>query len=140
MEKSPDQSWSGSAGTVLVQLFRHRQVELLLRLFRYKKRNFEQWRQIHTIYRSAHARGLANDCLPRSLAEDKSAPDQTLEQQYIHILLLGAMNTGQFSPRELLWASDWVERWRRLLALQSANGDEDCECNGFVVDLRGTEG
>src|SRR6185295_16238481 len=66
MEKSPDQSWSGSAGTVLVQLFRHRQVELLLRLFRYKKRNFEQWRQIHTIFRSAQAQGLANHCLPRS--------------------------------------------------------------------------
>jgi len=142
IENSADKSWRKSAGTVLVQLFRHRQVELLLRLFRYKKRNSEQWRQFHVAYQSAQAQGMANDCLPRGLAEDKSAPEQTLEQQFIQILLLGAMNTGQFSPRELLWASNWIERWRSLLTLQSAdaNGGARGERNGFVVDLRGKEG
>ena len=142
IENSADKSWRKSAGTVLIQLFRHRQVELLLRLFRYKKRNSEQWRQLHAAYQSAQAQGLANDCLPRSLAEDRSAPEQTLEQQFIQILLLGAMNTGQFSPRELLWASDWIERWRGLLTLQSAdaNGGAPGERHGFVVDLSGAEG
>ena len=142
VENSADKSWRKSAGTVLVQLFRHRQVELLLRLFRYKKRNSEQWRQLHRAYQSAQVQGLVNDCLPRSIAQDKSAPEQTLEQQFIQILLLGAMNTGQFSPRELLWASNWIARWRSLLTLQSAdaNGGARGERNGFVVDLRGAEG
>ena len=142
VENSADKSWRESAGTVLVRLFRHRQVELLLRLFRYKKRNSEQWRQLHRAYQFAQGQGLVNDGMPRSLPEAKSAPEPTLEQQFIQILLVGAMNTGQFSPRELLWASNWIARWRSLLTLQSAdaNGGARGERNGFVVDLRGAEG
>jgi hypothetical protein len=142
IENSADKSWRKSAGMVLFRLFRHRQVELLLRLFRYKKRNSEQWRQLHQSYQFAQVQGLVNDCMPRNLPEDKSAPEQTLEQQFIQILLVGAMNTGQFSPREMLWASNWIARWRSLLTLQSAdaNGGARSERNGFVVDLRGAEG
>ena len=142
VENSADKSWRESTGTILIRLFRHRQVELLLRLFRYKKRNSEQWRQVHRAYQFAQAEGLVNDCMPRSPPEDKSAPEQTLDRQFIQILLVGAMNTGQFSPRELLWASNWIARWRSLLTLQSAdaNGGAHGERNGFVVDLRGAEG
>lgn len=135
-----DKSWCKSAGIVLLQLFRHRQVELLLRLFRYKKRNSEQWRQLHATYQSAQAQGLANDCFPRGPGADKSGLAQTLEQQFIQILLLGAMNTGQFSPRELLWASNWIARWRGLLTLQSSSGEACGQRVGFVVDLRSAEG
>jgi hypothetical protein len=119
-----------SAGTILGQWFRHRQVELLLRLFRYKRRNSEQWRQLHRTYQSAQAQGLANDCMPRSAAENKSAPEQTLEQQFIQILLLGAMNTGQFSPRELLWASTWIARWSSSL-LKPADTNTALEVSGM---------
>lgn len=142
IENSTDATWRKNAGTVLVQLFRHRQVELMLRLFRYKRRNSEQWRQLHAAYRSARAQGLVNECSPRSLAEDGSAPGQTLERQLIQILLLGAMNTGQFSPRELLWANGWIARWRNSLTLQSTDADSwlGGERNGFVVDLHGAEG
>jgi hypothetical protein len=142
VENSADKSWRESAGTILIRLFRHRQVELLLRLFRYKKRNSEQWRQVHRAYQFAQAEGLVSDGMPRSLPEDKSAPAQTLDRQFIQILLVGAMNTGQFSPLELLWASNWIGRWGSLLTLQSAdaNGGAHGERNGFVVDLRGAEG
>ena len=142
VENSADKSWRESAGTILIRLFRHRQVELLLRLFRYKKRNSEQWRQVHRAYQFAQAEGSVSDGMPRSLPEDKSAPAQTLDRQFIQILLVGAMNTGQFSPLELLWASNWIGRWGSLLTLQSAdaNGGAHGERNGFVVDLRGAEG
>ena len=134
--------WHKSAAMVLVQLFRHREVELLLRLFRYKKRNSEQWRQFHATYQSARAQGLDKDCLSRGVGEDKSAPAQTLEHQFIEILLLGAMNTGQFSPRDLLWASSWIAGWRSLLTLESVDAGAGVrrERNGFAVDLRGADG
>jgi len=141
IESSTDSPWRKRAGMILVQQFRHRQVELLLRLFRYKKRNSEQWQQFHATYQFARARGLAREPLPRGFADDKSAPEQTLEQQFIEVLLLGAMSNGQFSPRELLLASGWIARWRSLLTLQSATegGDRRMQ-GGFVVDLCGTEG
>ena len=141
IESSTESSWRKRAGMILVQQFRHRQVELLLRLFRYKKRNSDQWRQFHATYQFARARGLARECLPGGLADDKSAPEQTLEQQFIEVLLLGAMSNGQFSPRELLSASSWIARWRSLLTLQSAiEGGCRGVRNGFVVDLCSTEG
>ncbi len=142
IENPVEKFWREHARTVLVQWFRHRRSELLLRLFRYKKRNSEQWRQIHAIYASAQARGLANDGLPRDDAGEGPASGQAIEQEFIQILLLGAMGTGQFSPRELLWASEWIGRWRRLLALRvvdAARGNRD-DAHGFVVDLRSTEG
>jgi len=134
--------WRKSGAMVLVQLFRHREVELLLRLFRYKKRNSEQWRQFHAAYQSARAQGLEKDCLSRGIAEDKSAPAHTLEHQFIEILLLGAMNTGQFSPRDLLWASTWIAGWRSLLTLESVDACPGTrrERNGFAVDLRSADG
>ena len=142
IEDLADKPWRKSAAMVLVQLFRHREVELLLRLFRYKKRNSEQWRQFHATYQSARAQGLEKDCLSGGVAEHKSAPAHTLEHQFIEILLLGAMNTGQFSPRDLLWASGWIADWRSLLTLESVDAGAGArrERNGFAVDLRGADG
>ncbi len=138
---SNDKSGHKSGGALLINSFRHRQVELLLRLFRYKKRNSEQWRHFHAAYRSAIARGWTKDSLPPGGADDKS-PAQALEHQFIEVLLLGAMNTGQFSPRELLWASSHIASWRRLVALQSADAIDWARRarNGFVVDLRSADG
>jgi hypothetical protein len=130
------------ARTILIHLFRHRQLELLLRLFRYKKRNSEQWRQLHAIYTFAQAQGLANDGSQRDGSWDGSASGHALEQQFIQILLLGAMGTGQFSPRELLWARDWIGRWHRLLTLRTVGAAIGIQGgpNGFVVDLQSAEG
>ncbi len=130
------------AGTVVVQLLRHRQVELLLRLFRYKKRNSEVWEQINATWRYARAHGLANDRPGCDEAGCTSPVLRTLEHEYIQTLLLGAMGTGQFSPRELLWARNWIARWRASLALQTADGDGRAPevRGGFVVDPGGADG
>jgi hypothetical protein len=65
-----------------------------------------------------------------------------LEQQYLQILLLEAMNNGRFSPREALWAYRWFARWcgGPALRLSAANGSVHVEPKGFVVDLGGTDG
>jgi hypothetical protein len=124
--------WTDPEPLVRVQLFHHRKVELLLRLLRYKKRSPEIWKQLHQMYRLAHERDLANR-LGRTIAE--------LEQQYLQILLLEAMNNGRFSPREALWAYRWFARWccGPGLRLAPAN-DIPAESKGFVVDLGGADG
>jgi len=130
------------AGTVAVQLLRHRQVELMLRLFRYKKRNSEVWQQIHATYQSARAHVLAKAPRTQEGAADKSPVEQAVEQGYIQNLLLGALGTGQFSPRELLWARNWIARWCTLLTLRAPDAvghAPELRC-GFVVDPGGAEG
>jgi len=141
IEEAADGLWRQRITTVLLQLFRQWQGELLLRLLRYKKRNSEQWRQLNKAYRSAQARGLEND-VHSHLVDNQPASARTLKQQFIEILLLGAMNTGQFSPRELLWANDWIAHWSGLLTLQPvrAKQADRFEPNGFVLDISGAEG
>jgi hypothetical protein len=125
--------WTDPEPLVRVQLFHHRKVELLLRLLRYKKRSPEIWKQLHQMYRLAQERDLRSG-LGRTIGE--------LEQQYLQILLLEAMNNGRFSPREALWAYRWFARWcgGPALRLSAANGSVHVEPKGFVVDLGGTDG
>jgi hypothetical protein len=125
--------WTDPEPLVRVQLFHHRKVELLLRLLRYKKRSPEIWKQLHQMYRLAHERDLRSG-LGRTIGE--------LEQQYLQILLLEAMNNGRFSPREALWAYRWFARWcgGPALRLSAAIGSVHVEPKGFVVDLGGTDG
>jgi hypothetical protein len=125
--------WTDPEPLVRVQLFHHRKVELLLRLLRYKKRSPEIWKQLHQIYRLAHERDLLKR-LGRTIGE--------LEQQYLQILLLEAMNNGRFSPREALWAYRWFARWCSgpELRLSQANRSVRIESKGFVLDLGGTDG
>jgi hypothetical protein len=129
------------AAAVLVQLFRHRRVEFLLRSLRYKKRNSEQWRQLHRVYRFAQDRQLERET-PRGVAQHESGERATLQQQFIEILLMGLLNTGQFSPREQVWATVWISRWSSLLALQplQAEGARHPDHGGFIVQLDGADG
>jgi hypothetical protein len=125
--------WTDPEPLVRVQLFHHRKVELLLRFLRYKKRSPEIWKQLHQMYRTAHQRDFLNR-LGRTIGE--------LEQQYLQILLLEAMNNGRFSPREALWAHRWFARWCSGpgLRLSQVNGSVHVEPKGFVVDLGGADG
>lgn len=136
-----DDSWAEHEPSVQVQLFDHRKVEFLLRFLRYKKRSPELWRQLHEMYRLARERYLLNR--PDAIAEtDKRRTMRKLEQQYLQILLLEAMNGGQFSPREALWAHRWFARWTSGPGLRLAQVGEGVhfEPKGFVVDTDSSDG
>ena len=134
--------WTEHEPLVQVQLFHHRKLEFLLRFLRYKKRSSETWRQLHETYGLAHERDLLNR--PRAISETdgKRRTMRGLEQQYLQILLLEAMNSGQFSPREALWAHRWFARWCSGPGLQLVQLNDRVHFvpKGFVVDLSGSDG
>ena len=81
--------------------------------------------------------------IARASSDPMAAPAiGKLEQQYLQILLLEAMNGGQFSPRETLWAHRWFARWCSgpSLQLTPVNGRVHFEPKGFVVDMGGSDG
>jgi len=135
-------AWAKHEPAVLVQLFHHRKVEFLLRFLRYKKRNSGHWRDLHTMY----LRALESDRPIRSEAHVEPDADNRsagqLKQEYLQILLLEAMNSGQFSPREAWWAHRWFARWCNGPGLQLTRIDAGHHevLSGFVVDLDGSEG
>jgi hypothetical protein len=142
IRKTTDANWTAHELLVQVQLFHHRKVEFLLRFLRYKKHSSELWRQLHEMYRLARDRDLLNRLEAISETGGKRRTIGELDQQYLQILLLEAMNTGQFSPREALWAHHWFARWCTAPGLQLAqvNGTGHSESKGFVVDLDGSDG
>jgi hypothetical protein len=134
------ETWRRNVVTVLVHLFRHRQAELLLRLLRYKRDSSEQWRQVHMAYRFAQANAMDQYSLA-IVRDDAAADDRTVHHHFIELLLVGVMNTGQLSPRELVWASQWLAAWSTLLALRPVDAKVLPRADaGFVVDLDGNEG
>ncbi len=142
IRETTDDNWTKHEPLVQVQLFHHRKLEFLLRLLRYKKRSSEIWRQLHEIYRLAHERDLLNRRRTISETDGKRRTMRGLEQQYLQILLLEAMNNGRFSPREALWARRWFARWCSGPGLQlvQLNDRVHFEPKGFVVDLSGSDG
>jgi hypothetical protein len=134
--------WTRHELSVLVQLFHHRKVEFLLRFLRYKKRNSAQWRELHAMYRLALESGMVNRVEPDGESDAGCRTVGRLEQQYLQILLLEAMNGGQFSPRDGLWAHRWFARWCNVPGLQLTPMNRSCHENpaGFVVDLSSSDG
>ncbi len=140
--QTSDDNWTGHEPTVLFQLFDHKKVEFLLRFLRYKKRSAEQWRQLNETYRLARERTLLKRADASGEIRGRRHLMRKLEQQYLQILLLEAMNGGQFSPREALLAHQWFARWCTGPALQlgQANNRVPLESKGFTVDMSGSEG
>jgi hypothetical protein len=137
-----DDRWTKHEPMVLVQLFYHRKVEYLLRFLRYKKRNSGQWRELHAMFLLAHEADAANRPEAYRGSDSVNRVAGKLEQQYLQILLLEAMNGGQFSPREAFWAHRWFARWCNGsgLRLTRIDGCGNEKLGGFVVDLGGSEG
>ena len=141
IRKTTDDNWAEHEPLVLVRLFHHRKVDFLLRFLRYKKRNLEQWRELHEMYRLGRERNLLNrpDAIWGTVGASRTATE--LEQEYLQILLLEAMNSGQFSPREALWAHRWYGRWCSGPGLRLTKAKNVYfEPKGFVVDLGGSDG
>lgn len=134
--------WRGAASSILVRLFHHRQVEFLLRLLRYKKRNSGQWRDLNRLYELAQERDLATHSVAIGSDDGARSAVTTLERQYIRILLGELLNNGQFSPREAWWANDWLTRWCATpqLRIVHADGIDAAAQRAFVMDLDGVDG
>ena len=139
-QQTGDHYWLAHAHFIVARMFHHRQVELLLRFIRFKKRIPGQWKEIHEAYKYALMRGIAMHSVAGD--DDPHEGAATLEQQYIRLLLLEVINNGQFSPRDALWADAWFSRWARMLRLERRETDGGVRIanRGFVVDLDGTDG
>jgi hypothetical protein len=94
------------------------------------------------MYLRAHEAELSNRPEANCESDTVCRAAGKLQQQYLQILLLEAMNGGQFSPREAWWAHRWFARWCNGPGVQLSllNGTRHEDLNGFVVDLSGSDG
>src|SRR5205807_282252 len=69
-------------------------------------------------------------------AAGANAQAWTVEQEYLYVLLVHQLNTGNLSPIEIDWASSQLRAWSRRLSLEQIPKTME----GFFVDLAGREG
>jgi hypothetical protein len=132
-------AWREYAPRATLRLFKHRQVEFLLRPLMNVPANPEGWGELHEAYRYAQITGFLRQPLTVPGGDERSGPEGTLESQYIRVLLLDALNDGQFSPYDAFWLSRFLPQWCGVVSLRADAGSGEGRAF-FIVDLDSAEG
>ena len=111
-------AWREYAPLATMRLFKHRQVDFLLRPVLPASSNPDGWGELHEAYRYAQAEGFLHQSVTVPGSGEESPQGATLESQYIRVLLLDAMNDGQFSPYDAFWLSRFLPRWCEAVSLR----------------------
>ena len=106
-----------------------------LRVFRYERWIPAKWADMHRAFLRATELGV--DRIATTL--QGAGPNQTqwtLEQEYLYVLLVHQLNTGNMTPGEIDWACSQLRAWSRRLALDAVPRSPE----GFFVDIAGRTG
>jgi len=141
-EQPSQRAWRDYVPVVLLRIFQHRQVEALLRPCVAGQAKAIDWTGLHDAYRFAREQGLLRQRAPVRRIRGDGDGETTLEREYIHVLLLEMMSSGQLSPYEAFWANAAIPRWCEALTLEAGhvNGEIDTRRGRLFVDLDGSEG
>ena len=106
-----------------------------LRVFRFERWIPAKWMELHRTYLRASELNLEK--LPAVLASaGPNATQWTVEQEYLNVLLVHQLNTGNMSPPQLDWAMSQLRAWSRRLQLDAVPRSPE----GFFVDIAGKTG
>ena len=106
-----------------------------LRVFRYERWIPAKWADMHRAFLRATELGV--DRIATSIQGGGQQQTQwTLEQEYLYVLLVHQLNTGNMTPGEIDWACSQLRAWSRRLALDAVPRSPE----GFFVDIAGRTG
>src|SRR5437867_3767144 len=127
--------WKAALPLLFVRLVHFHGTDAKLRLFKYERWIPGKWIELHQAY--LRACELQCDRQPMALpAAGPVAQAWTVEQEYVFVLLVHQLNTGNLAPSEIAWASSQLRAWSRRLTLEEIPKSEE----GFWVDLGGRAG
>jgi hypothetical protein len=127
--------WKSALPLLFVRLVHFHGTDAKLRVFKYERWIPAKWIELHQIYlRSCE---LGCDRQPMALpAAGSSVQLWSVEQEYLYVLLVHQLNTGNLGPAEVDWASSQLRAWSRRLALEQIPKSVE----GFFIDLAGRSG
>ena len=106
-----------------------------LRVFRYERWIPAKWMELHKLYMRATELGVERVLVAMGSA-GPNATHWTIEQEYVFVLLIHQLNTGNLSPAELDWATAQLRAWSRKMQLEAVPRSPE----GFFVDVAGKGG
>jgi hypothetical protein len=127
--------WKTVLPRVLVRLAHYKAIDGKFRLFRYGHWIPAQWRELHEMYEFARMRGWQREPLAFG-AGSFGQPGESLEQEYVRVLLLMRLDSGNFTPDQVEWVARSLVEWTGSLTLSPPPGTGA----SFHVDLSGTQG
>ena len=130
-----DRRWQQRLPLLIARLVHFHGIDARLRLLRGERWAPAKWAQLHRLLLEAADAGIER--VPTAWeSADPLSPRSTVEQEYLHVLLVQQLDTGNLSPAEIDWVGRELRGWGRDLALEPAPAGPD----GFYVDLSGTTG
>jgi hypothetical protein len=129
------QRWRAMLPLLFARLLHYHGTEAKLRVFRFERWIPGKWMELHRTYLRASELGV--DRAPAVLGHaGPNATAWTPEQEYLNVLLIHQLNTGNLTPSQIDWACSQLRAWSRKLVLDAMPRSPE----GFFVDLAGRTG
>ncbi len=135
LEEALNARWKTGVPLLFARLLHYYGTDAKLRVFRYERWIPAKWMELHRTYLRATELGIERQEAVLASAGANATP-WTVEQEYLNVLLIHQLNTGNLSPSQLDWAGSQLRAWSRKLTLDGVPGSPE----GFFVDLAGKTG
>ena len=127
--------WKSVLPLLFVRLVHFHGTDAKLRVFKYERWIPAKWMELHQIYLRSCELGLDRQSVALPAAGAGAQP-WSVEQEYVYVLLVHQLNTGNLGPAEIDWAASQLRAWSRRLTLEQIPKSLE----GFFVDLAGRIG
>ena len=135
LRQSGNARWKPLPPLLFGRLVHYYGTDAKLRVFRFERWIPAKWMELHRTYLRASELNLEK--IPAVLASaGPNATQWTVEQEYLNVLLVHQLNTGNMSPPQLDWAMSQLRAWSRRLQLDAVPRSPE----GFFVDIAGKTG
>ena len=135
LAQSDNPRWKPMTPLLFSRLIHYYGTDAKLRVFRYERWIPGKWMDLHQLYMRATELGVERVLVALG-SGGANATQWTIEQEYVFVLLVHQLNTGNLSPAELDWATAQLRAWSRKLQLDAVPRSPE----GFFVDVAGKGG
>jgi hypothetical protein len=124
--------WQSLLPQLLARQITRLGLDAKIRLFRYEQWIPAKWSELHSLFQMACSAQIERQ--PVAVLPDGGVT--TIEQEYLRVLVLHLMNSGNLTPRHLEWVAEQLSEWCAPLRLNI----ESSIVTTFYVDLASRTG
>src|SRR5271167_2449390 len=126
-EHAQSNKWQSLLPELIARQIVHQGLDAKVRLFRYEQWIPAKWTDLHALFQMACTAQLER----QAVAVLSDGGLTTIEQEYLRVLVLQLMNSGNLTPRHLEWVAEQLAEWCAPLRLTL----ESSTVTSFYVDL-----